>query len=148
MDTSSYKPHLKHYIETINNTPAVFLIMEGYLLLHQQSRTSQIIPLYSDDRAIVAFDPETDAPIGVVSYRNYKYLRSNTISLVYVQETYRRRGVFSTMWNYLLEQTLRDEDLTDVIITTSVHNSEMQAALKKLNVAPIELTYTRRIRTV
>lgn len=85
--------------------------------------------VYWDDKIIVLKDEELI--VAVMSYRGLKHLNSNSVSLAYISEGYRSKGLYPLLYNKLKEITKAD-GLKYVTSGTHINNIEAQKALQKV----------------
>ena len=66
----------------INRTPALKLLMRAHLALLDAELGDNVVGIFWDDMAIVAFDD--DFPVGVISYRHYDHLKEVNVVIGWV----------------------------------------------------------------
>lgn len=107
--------------------------VQAYVELAQQDLVSKTqLPFYHDDKVVYAVDQEKDEIIGLLVYRETSWNREIWVVLGWVNEDYRRNGIYTRLYRWL--QGRRDEKYPKHTIFggTFTENFTMISTNKKL----------------
>lgn len=132
---------LKHY-NGCGNTPANLFIMKAYLDLIENKLSSNTSGDNWNDKIIAAFaDNEC---IGVLTWEKVDWNKTIVIKLGYVHKDYRRKGVYTKLWNELILKA-KEQSIYIIEGATHVDNGVMQKTMKRLERKPYAYFYKYEI---
>lgn len=94
------------------------------------------------DDAVVFAQADTGEMIGVICYR--RVCGQAHVSLVYVEPSSRRQGVFTAMWQEL-RLRLSTSGMSEVRLAFHVQNTAAVAVASKLRLEPLSVTHSLRV---
>ena len=121
-------------------TPAFALLAEGWNELVQEGFTPEgdgLSPVKPDDEVLFAASPEGDI-VGVVAYGVSDGVCE--VSLVYVEPSSRKRGVFKALLGALRE-TAKARGATRVVVEAPIENAPFQAIMRRLNSPAVSVVF-------
>jgi RimJ/RimL family protein N-acetyltransferase len=110
-------------------TPALPLVVEGWNELIKGGRILNVVLVFWDDRALVAF--RGNKPVGVLTFAHIEHLKSFDIRIGYVLPQFRRHGVYMELWNALVALA-QEEKIEAIESSTAMENKAMRAAAAKM----------------
>lgn len=117
------------YYAEISRTDAVGLAIEGHAYLLSAGLSEAIPQIGWDSSAIVGYIQ--GLPQGVITFGHTKWAKQLDISVGYVREEARGRGLYRAMWNALVAQA-RVLGVPVIMGNTDMSNDFMRAVARKL----------------
>lgn len=127
-----------------DEAPCVALIHEGVNEIVQEGvATGHGLDFQvRQDDAVVFAQADTGEMIGVICYR--KVCGQAHVSLVYVEPSSRRQGVFAAMWQELRSR-VSASGMTELRVAFHIQNQAAVAVATKLRLEPLSVTYSLRV---
>lgn len=132
---------IKHY-DGCSNTPANLFIMKAYVDLVENKFADNVYGANWDDKVIAAFIK--NQCVGVLNWEKVKWNRTIVIKIGYVDKDFRRKGIYTKLWNELISKA-RDEKIYIIEGGTYVDNKIMQSTMIKLRREPYAYFYRYEI---
>ena len=131
MPTTRRKKSEKMVIEQydgLNNTPALPLALEGWHSLVQRGLTDNTIVIGWDDKALVY--RKGGVAMGVLTFDLTEWRKEIYVKIGFVLPQYRRKGVYTALFDCLTEYARR-KGIKFIVGATLTANAEMRATYKK-----------------
>ena len=123
----------------IIGTPALPLAVEAWDELIQKGLVANYVqPIAWDSQAVVSYLDDADVPVGLITYAHQKCNKLFVITLGYVMPVWRRRGVYTELWERLVVEA---QDAGVQVISSSIHvdNMPVRELSKKLGRAEVSV---------
>ncbi len=127
---------VRHY-DCVNNTPAFRLAIAAQEDMVAEGFASETIVIRGDSPVLVAFfdnpenEPRIKVPAGFITYTHNRGNRSIALNVGWVKPDYRRRGVYRTLWERLVEKA-QELGAVKILGGTHVANARMRAVGRAL----------------
>ena len=124
-------------------TPAFELIAEGWNFLVQEGLSPDyrgVCPVDWHNSVLYACTSDGGEVVGVLTYQHDDVCNAYVVSLVYVEPTSRKQGVFRALWTALLDRA-KEKNVSRVILEVSVRNAPAKAAMSRLGADPERVVY-------
>jgi len=121
------------FFDGLNNTPALELAMRGWAEMHEKGLSDGNLNIHSSLKAFVAIAPNghDKLPVGVMTFDPEPTLRRVWIFQSYVIPEFRGRGIYTALWNKLVEYATVELKAKSIQSGTHVRNSAMRAVAKR-----------------
>lgn len=114
---------IEHY-EGLNRTRAIGIAVRGWHHMLEDGFAGDTIEIVWDHNAFVAFDFYGQAA-GVLTYAKLDHRKEWSICIGYVLPEKRRSGIYSKLWEALLERATA-HGVSVITSSTSLHNTAMR----------------------
>ena len=127
------------YVESCNNTNIAQYYHEAMVELHRNGHGHQHIALNYELSAMVAYDAGTI--VGLMIFEDTRWQSALTIVLGHVLESYRHMGVYTALWNKLVQHA-QELGRPKIEGATHVGNQTMQMIMEHHGRKPTSVHYT------
>lgn len=117
-----------HCYEGISHTPANIYALKAFCELIEEGQADNVPWLSYDDNAITA--SLDGAVVGILVWRKTLWTKSIIIKLGYVSNGFRGAGIYTSLWNELLE-IAKKEKIFNIDGATHIDNKTMRAVARK-----------------
>lgn len=130
------------YLDGCNNTPVVPIYFQAMAELTIAGHNHKCVSFNYDQKAIVALDGPVI--VGLMLIEDCKWKNSLMVVLGYVVPTYRRKGIYTELWNRAVEKA---QELERVLIegATYIDNRVMQAVMDKHGRKAVSINYEYQV---
>lgn len=119
---------IEHF-DGIVGTPALTIAVRGWAdILEAGFASPHMWPLAHDNEAFVAVD-DMAGPVGVLTFSHQKWSKEIVVTLGYVRQAHRRRGIYDQLWKALVKHA-RKIKVSRISGGLAVSNSAMRATAK------------------
>lgn len=126
------------FFNNCNNTEVIPFYFHAMEDLHKRGQNHRCANYNYDQKAFVAYD--NSKIVGIILIDDSSWKNSLTVILGYVEKEYRNKGIYSRLWNKVVEYA---QKLGRAVIEggTHVSNVEMQEIMKHQKRTPTFIMY-------
>jgi hypothetical protein len=122
-------------VDGLNETPALDLAIRGWADAQERNFGDGSMNCHSSLKAFIGWSDSGGVssrrvPVGVITFENEPALKRVWVFQSYVLPEYRRRGIYTAMWDSLVLHAINECKAKSIQSGVHVKNVEMRAAAK------------------